>query len=330
MASGGSFRFRVLVGMTCVPLHARNAATAQTILGPSCVKVEVVRPRDVPDDDDREFFVTAWCLHPSFIPPEQIIFIPEPSFHIPVDAVRTEVPGLRYLVRVRLISFQDWNTPPPSPDGHDGDDDTENGDGDDGAGGADGSAPLDEGPSRRPALEDDYSGGRDSEADDSGDSNHNHYHPGLDRRRHGSAPPAVLDESPSTVLVEAISCLFSLGPGGSCPFSLGLGGALQEVAAVASTCPRCGGSGIPDVASARPRGNGWADPYDFSADESPRPRDHARLGPMPVSGTDRRPVLASLLANRSEGVSPPHTPEIRAASGSRWILASTGQGHTGT
>jgi hypothetical protein len=35
IASAGSFRFKVLVGMKCVPLHARNVATTQTILGPS-------------------------------------------------------------------------------------------------------------------------------------------------------------------------------------------------------------------------------------------------------------------------------------------------------
>lgn len=28
-----------------------------------------------------------------------------------------ELPGLRYLVRIRLVAFQDWNTPPVSPQG---------------------------------------------------------------------------------------------------------------------------------------------------------------------------------------------------------------------
>jgi len=69
-ATAGTFRYRVLVGMRRVPLHARNVATAQTILGPSCAEVVVVRPSDVPDDDEREFFVTAWCADPRFIPDE--------------------------------------------------------------------------------------------------------------------------------------------------------------------------------------------------------------------------------------------------------------------
>jgi hypothetical protein len=143
---------------------------AQVILGPSCINVEVAWLRNVPYDDDREFFfVTAWCWHPSFIQPEQMVFIPEPRSPNITNAERTEVPGLRYLVCLQLVGFQDWSTPPPSPDGRDGDDGA-GGDGDDdGADGANGHTPG----------ADDYSGGRDSEIDDSGDSNCNHYHPGM-------------------------------------------------------------------------------------------------------------------------------------------------------
>lgn len=67
-AHAGSFRFKVLVAMSRIPLHARSASVAQTILGPSCANVEVARLRDIPDDDEHEFFVTAWCFHPRFIP----------------------------------------------------------------------------------------------------------------------------------------------------------------------------------------------------------------------------------------------------------------------
>lgn len=111
MASAGTFRFRVLVGMTRVPLHARSAAMAQVILGPACAEVDVVRPDDVPDDDDREFFVTAWCVDPRFINDEEVLFIPEPRVLSSAEAARTVLPGLRYLVRLRLIAVQDWNTP---------------------------------------------------------------------------------------------------------------------------------------------------------------------------------------------------------------------------
>lgn len=78
LAIAGAFRFQVLVALSRVPLHARNSTVAQTILGPSCTEVELVRMRDVPDDDDREMFAKAWCWHPHFIRPEQLVFIPEP------------------------------------------------------------------------------------------------------------------------------------------------------------------------------------------------------------------------------------------------------------
>lgn len=130
MASGGSFRFLVLVGMTRVPLHARNVPTAQAILGPTCAKVDVVRPSDILEDDDHEFFIVAWCLHPRFIPGEVVIFIPEPRVNNPVEASSEELPGLRYLVRLRLVAYQDWNTPPASPAGNDGGNGDDHGDGD--------------------------------------------------------------------------------------------------------------------------------------------------------------------------------------------------------
>lgn len=86
MESAGTFRFQVLVGMRRVPLHVRTAETVQIILGPACAEVDMVRPSDVPKDDDREFFVTAWCIDPSFIPDEQVVFILEPCLISPVEA----------------------------------------------------------------------------------------------------------------------------------------------------------------------------------------------------------------------------------------------------
>lgn len=117
MGSAGLFRFKVLVAMKSLPLHAHNADSAQTILGPCCANVEVVRPWDVADDDDLEIFVTAWCWHPRYIPEEQIVFIPEPPLPGVCEAARSELPGLHYLVRLRLIAYQDWYTLPPSPAG---------------------------------------------------------------------------------------------------------------------------------------------------------------------------------------------------------------------
>ena len=81
MASAASFYFRVLVALANVPLHARSVMTAQVVLGTCCASIELTALRDILEDDDREFFVTAWCWDPSFIVGEQPIFIPEPHLH---------------------------------------------------------------------------------------------------------------------------------------------------------------------------------------------------------------------------------------------------------
>jgi len=83
LASADSFHYRVLVGMSRVPLHARSLDVAQRILGTACARLEVAPPWLSPEDDDAEFFVAAWCLHPRFIPDEKILFIPEPNVILP-------------------------------------------------------------------------------------------------------------------------------------------------------------------------------------------------------------------------------------------------------
>ncbi|CAD6271194.1 unnamed protein product [Miscanthus lutarioriparius] len=70
--------------------------------------------------------------------------------HVLDPVVKAELPGLRYLVRIRLVAFQDWNTPPVFPRGGD------------------------------------HGGGADKD-DGSDDSNHNRYHPGLDGNRGGAS-----------------------------------------------------------------------------------------------------------------------------------------------
>lgn len=98
-------------------MHGRNAAVAQVILGSGCAHTEVVRPCDAPEDDEREFFATAWCLDPRSIVEEQVVFIPEPPIPGAVEEGMSELPGLRYTVRLRLVALQDWTTPPASPRG---------------------------------------------------------------------------------------------------------------------------------------------------------------------------------------------------------------------
>nr|TKW07544.1 hypothetical protein SEVIR_7G314200v2 [Setaria viridis] len=135
-ASAGSFKFRVLVGMKGIPSHARSASTVQLILGSSCAKVEVA-PVAVDDDDERQFFVAAWCVHPQLIPDGKIMAVPEPQpphvvqpplFLREEEPIISELPALRYLVRLRIIEFQDWRSPITSSDDGPGDDDDDSGD----------------------------------------------------------------------------------------------------------------------------------------------------------------------------------------------------------
>jgi len=93
------------------------------VLGPACAILDLADYRDRPSIDDREFFVSAWCWHPSFITQEEVVFIPEPD--VPGAPPPTLLPhgahqpGLCYNVHVRLVAFQEWHTPPGSPDGGD-------------------------------------------------------------------------------------------------------------------------------------------------------------------------------------------------------------------
>lgn len=177
-----------VVALSRVPLHAQNLDLAQTVLGSSCAKVELSQFRDVPPEDDREFFVSAWRWHPNLIQEERIIFIPEP--HIPGVVMDDRLPGLRYLVRVRLVAYQDWNTSPGSPDGGGPDDGAG---GDDGGAGGDADNTMEDG-----EVEDWPTPRRDSEDNGSDDSNHNNYHPGM-----GHCLPAVV---PPSVQIGDFSC----------------------------------------------------------------------------------------------------------------------------
>lgn len=119
LATASFFHYRVLVALQRVPLHARSASVAQAILGRACARVEPAPPDAICEDDDREFFVAAWCLDPRLVPEEQSIFIPEPGVAVPggalyLDADETVLDnllGLRYVVRVRIVEVQDWSLP---------------------------------------------------------------------------------------------------------------------------------------------------------------------------------------------------------------------------
>lgn len=118
-----NFTFRVVLALRNVPLHARNLEVAQTILGCCCCDVEPSRLRDRPEDDDREFFVQAWCRHPSLIEPEKLLHIPEPTMANAAPAELDLRRGLRYRVQVRVVAQQDMEAlqDPSDDDGDDND-----------------------------------------------------------------------------------------------------------------------------------------------------------------------------------------------------------------
>jgi hypothetical protein len=94
MASAGAFTFRVLVGMLNAPAHVRSVPIAECILGTSCTDIEIAPQEVVPEDDDREFFVTAWCIHPRLVLDEKILAILEPLF-LDMHEDMMELPALR-------------------------------------------------------------------------------------------------------------------------------------------------------------------------------------------------------------------------------------------
>jgi hypothetical protein len=114
LAHHGSFKFRVLLALSRVPLHARSTELAQHVLGPACANIEESQLRDREDDDDREYFITAWCKHPAFVVDRNLVFIPEPV--VPgIAPADDHLDGLMYLIKVRLVAFQDFSSPPGSP-----------------------------------------------------------------------------------------------------------------------------------------------------------------------------------------------------------------------
>jgi hypothetical protein len=121
-AVAGAFQFRVVLALRNMPAHARDPETAQRVLGRCCAHVETTDLRDRPPEDDREYFVSAWCWHPQLIQPQQLLFIPEPRIQCSDVSENTVRRGLHYLVHVRVVAYQNIELPgdePPDDDRHD-------------------------------------------------------------------------------------------------------------------------------------------------------------------------------------------------------------------
>lgn len=119
MASAGTLRFKVLVGLMGIPAHAWDVESAERILGSSCAHL-VEAPGTLARDDLREFVVAAWCVHPNCIPQEEAMAIPEPELPFFIEPpLYSEFKLLRYRVRISIIEVQDWRTPDRLGDNHD-------------------------------------------------------------------------------------------------------------------------------------------------------------------------------------------------------------------
>lgn len=114
MASAGSLKHRVLLGIKGMPAHLWGLSSAERILGSSCASIEPAPAT-----------VAAWCVHPSFIPQEKLIGIPvsetpfvvvPPLYPREHEVIHSELTVLRYRVRIHIIEVQDWTSRPPPYD----------------------------------------------------------------------------------------------------------------------------------------------------------------------------------------------------------------------
>lgn len=107
--------FLVLVGMKGGLMHVHRVAAVQWLLGSSCAGVQLAGAEAVGiyEDEDREYFVTARCVHHCLIPDEKILIILEVRVpHNPgilflreQEAVQTHLSTLCYLAHLRLIEY---------------------------------------------------------------------------------------------------------------------------------------------------------------------------------------------------------------------------------
>lgn len=122
MASADALRYKVILGLSGMPAHVTSLDTAERILANSCAEL-IEAPQTAAGEDLREFFVTAWCIHPHFILQQKIIVVPEPELPFVVEpplflreheVIRSELLSLRYLVCIHVVKTQDWTTLPSS------------------------------------------------------------------------------------------------------------------------------------------------------------------------------------------------------------------------
>jgi hypothetical protein len=110
--------------------HAWFLSTAQHILPPAYSNLKA-SPQTITKVEMHCFVVSAWCIHPTLVPCEKIIFIPRPDIaHVydPLmflqleEVINTHQNMLLHHVLIRILKIEDWHV--ASDSSYDGDSDS--------------------------------------------------------------------------------------------------------------------------------------------------------------------------------------------------------------
>ncbi|TVU15444.1 hypothetical protein EJB05_38965 [Eragrostis curvula] len=116
---------KVVIELENLPQHCWNAEVAQSVVGSAC-EIIAFAPSTVTKTDLSGFRILANCVHPSLVPCEKILVIPEP-----LDGNSTmDGKSLNYKVIVHLLEVQEVTAAPPPPPGGPPDDSMNDGHGD--------------------------------------------------------------------------------------------------------------------------------------------------------------------------------------------------------
>ncbi|TVU15732.1 hypothetical protein EJB05_39270, partial [Eragrostis curvula] len=125
MAIAAATPYKVIIELENLPLHCWNAEVAQSVVGLSC-EIIAFAPSTVTRTDLSGFRILANCVHPSLVPFEKILVIPEP---LDGNSIM-DGKSLNYRVIVHLLEVQEVTAAPPPPPGGPPDDSMNDGHGD--------------------------------------------------------------------------------------------------------------------------------------------------------------------------------------------------------
>lgn len=117
--------YKVLLAMDNIPPHAWSRDTAQTIVGTSCLILQLC-PQTSSKADMSRFMAVAWCINLDSIPVEVECYVPEseepfverapPLFLSAEELIHTHHDTLRFRVAVHVLEVQDFHPRSDSSD----------------------------------------------------------------------------------------------------------------------------------------------------------------------------------------------------------------------